>query len=178
MSSDPTAQAGAPTSGDPSGPAGQPSEEQMRAAYEAELSRVTSADMILQATVSLLNLAGRRLGLAPGAEGERDLAQVRDAVDGVRALLGILERSAPAEELRPLRDALSQLQMAYAREAQAGGGTEPGAQQPGAEQHAPAPTAGKPGTPPAAEQPATAPGEGKPGAGPAESSGRLWVPGR
>src|SRR5271168_1977415 len=67
---------------------GQLSEEELRAAYEAELSRVTSADMILQATVSLLNLAGRRLGLAPGSEGERDLAQVRDAVDGVRALLG------------------------------------------------------------------------------------------
>lgn len=157
---------------------GQPNEEELRAAYEAELSRVTSADMILQATVSLLNLAGRRLGLAPGSEGERDLAQVRDAVDGVRALLGILERSAPAEELRPLRDALSQLQMAYAREAQAGGGAEPGAQQPGAEPSAPAPAAGKPGTPPAAERSATPAGEDKPVPGPAESSGRLWVPGR
>ena len=78
--------------------------------------------MILQSAVSLLNLGGRRLGLAPGSEGERDLEQVRDAVDGVRALLEILERSTPAQELRPLRDALSQLQMAYARAAQAGGG--------------------------------------------------------
>jgi hypothetical protein len=161
----------------------QPSEEDrseigQRAAYEAELSRITSADMILQAAVSLLNLGGRRLGLSPGAEGERDLEQVRDAVDGVRALLGILERSVAAQELRPLRDALSQLQMAYAREAQAGAGAEPSAQQPGAEQHAPAPTAGKPGTPPAMEKPATAPGEDKTGPGPAESSGRLWVPGR
>jgi hypothetical protein len=171
-------------SSDPSAQAGQSSEEgqsevDQRAAYEAELSRVTSVDMILQATVSLLNLAGRRLGLAPGSEGERDLAQVRDAVDGVRALLGILERSAPAEELRPLRDALSQLQMAYAREAQAGGGAEPNAQQPGAKQHAPAPTtASEPGTPPSPERPATGPEDGKTGPGPAESSGRLWVPGR
>ncbi len=112
MSSDPLEQAGAP------------SEEELRAAYEAELSRITTADMILQAAVSLLNLGGRRLGLAPGSEGERDLEQVRDAVDCVRALLGILERSATAQELRPLRDALSQLQMAYAREAQAGGGAD------------------------------------------------------
>jgi hypothetical protein len=157
----------------------QPSEDELRAAYEAELSRITSADMILQAAVSLLNLGGRRLGLSPGAEGECDLEQVRDAVDGVRALLGILERSVAAQELRPLRDALSQLQMAYAREAQAGGGAEPSAQQPGAgQQHAPAPTAGEPGTSPATEKPATTPGEGKPGPGPAESSGRLWVPGR
>ena len=150
----------------------QPSEEDrseigQRAAYEAELSRITSADMILQSAVSLLNLGGRRLGLAPGSEGERDLEQVRDAVDGVRALLEILERSAPAQELRPLRDALSQLQMAYARAAQTGSGAEPDTSQP--QQQPPAAAAPEP-----AEQPA----EGKPGAGPAESSGRLWVPGR
>jgi hypothetical protein len=143
--------------------------------------------MILQSAVSLLNLGGRRLGLAPGSEGERDLGQVRDAVDGVRALLEILERSAPAQELRPLRDALSQLQMAYARAAQAGGadagaaapqpGAEQGAQPPAparetpAEEGAPAPAA-------AADRPGEPPAEGEPGVGPAEASGRLWVPGR
>ena len=167
-------------SSDPSGQAGQPSEEELRAAYEAELSRISSADMILQAAVSLLNLGGRRLGLAPGSEGERDLEQVRDAVDGVRALLGILERSVPAQELRPLRDALSQLQMAYAREAQAGATADPSAQRPAGEQGAPA-AQGMPGSPAAGDKPdAPSPSssEDKPGAGPAESSGRLWVPGR
>jgi hypothetical protein len=186
MSSDPSAaQTGAPGSEDPRGQA-QPSEEELRAAYEAELSRITSADMILQSAVSLLNLGGRRLGLAPGSEGERDLGQVRDAVDGVRALLEILERSAPAQELRPLRDALSQLQMAYARAAQEGDADATAAQQSGAEQDAqpPAPERGAPageGAPspsPAADRPGSAPAEGKPGAGPAEASGRLWVPGR
>jgi hypothetical protein len=187
---------------DPQGQAGQPSEEDrsevgLRAAYEAELSRITSADMILQAAVSLLNLGGRRLGLVPGSEGERDLEQVRDAIDGVRALLGILERNAP-EELRPLRDALSQLQIAYAREAQAAGGADPAAghESPAGRKNA-AGAGGKPGAPvapgkpdaPAAganpDAPATGgkpgvppPAEEKPGAGPAESSGRLWVPGR
>ncbi|HVA18770.1 MAG TPA: hypothetical protein VMU55_01180 [Solirubrobacteraceae bacterium] len=150
-------------------PAGAPNEEELRAAYEAELSRITSAEVILQAAVSLLNLGGRRLGLAPGAEGERDLEQVRDAIDGVKALLGILERSAPAE-LRPLREALSQLQMAYAREAQAPSAAGPGAQgdQPAEQKSAPA-AGGKP------DGPAK---ESKPSAGPAEASGRLWVPGR
>jgi hypothetical protein len=183
---------------DPAAQAGQPSEDELRAAYEAELSRITSADMILQTAVSLLNLGGRRLGLAPGAEGERDLEQVRDAVDGVSALLAILERSAP-QEMRPLRDALAQLQMAYAREAQAGGGANPSAQQgqpagaqrgqpasaqrgqPASQQNAPA-GATKPGAPAAAGEAKDKPGapgaEEKPGAGPAESSGRLWVPGR
>jgi hypothetical protein len=153
----------------PQGAPGGPSEEELRAAYEAELSRITSAEVILQAAVSLLNLGGRRLGLAPGAEGERDLEQVRDAIDGVKALLGILERSAPAE-LRPLREALSQLQMAYAREAQAPSAAGPGAQgkQPAGQKSAPG-VKGKP------DAPAT---EAKPGAGPAEASGRLWIPGR
>ena len=174
MSTDPTAGQAEQGSGQPQG---QPSEEELRAAYEAELSRITTADMILQAAVSLLNLGGRRLGLAPGADGERDLEQVRDAVDGVRALLGILERSVAAQELRPLRDALSQLQIAYAREAQSGSGA-PGAQQrPAGESSAPV-TEGKTGAPTAADKPDAPPAEGKPGAGPAESSGRLWVPGR
>ena len=190
MSSAPPVQAGGPIGGDPSGQAAQPSEEDrseigQRAAYEAELSRISSADMILQATVSLLNLAGRRLGMAPGAEGERDLEQVRDAIDAVRALLQILERSAP-EELRPLRDALAQLQMAYAREAQAGGEAGQSAQPPAPAAKSDAPAAnndapaaeGSPDAPVAPGKPGTPPAEGKPGAGPAESSGRLWVPGR
>ncbi|MGH2902128.1 MAG: hypothetical protein ACRDK7_00820 [Solirubrobacteraceae bacterium] len=181
MSSDPSdpsaPQASTPHDGDPRDQASQPSEDEMRAAYEAELSRITSADMILQSAVSLLNLGGRRLGLTPGSEGERDLEQVREAVDGVRALLEILERRTPAQELRPLRDALSQLQMAYARAAQ-GGGADAGA---------PAPRPGAEGEvqPPGAERGVAGgqgapggPAESKPGAGPAESSGRLWVPGR
>lgn len=140
---------------------GQPSEEELRAAYEAEISRVTSTDMILQAVVSLLNIGGHRLGLSPGPDrpvGEgRDLEQVRDAIDGVRALLPILERREP-ESLRPLRDALSQLQMAYAREAAASAPADR------------APAAAKPEAPAAGEKPE--------GPGPAQSSGRLWVPGR
>ncbi len=99
----------------PAGPGAQPSEEELRAAYEAELARMTSTDMILQAAVSLLNVGSYRLMPAPAggpqagapAGAGRDLEQVRDAIDGVRALLEILERRVPSE-VRPLRDALSQ----------------------------------------------------------------------
>jgi hypothetical protein len=156
---------------------GEPTEEELRAAYEAELSRLTTTDMIAQTAVSLLNLGARRL--APPSEdrarpSERDLEQARDAIDAVRALLEILERRIP-QELRPLREALSQLQMAYAREL-----THPGTTPPGAE-----PTdAGSPGEPapgaasPEATDSASDTGEQSSGPGPAESSGRLWVPGR
>ncbi len=155
------------------GTPGEPSEQELRAAYEAELSRISSTDMILQSAVSLLNVGGYRLGLGgtPGAPppADRDLEQVRDAIDGVRALMAILERRIP-QELGPLRDALSQLQIAYAREAQAGSGADAGAQPPRpAERQRPPATEDKPDEPDATD---------KPGAGPAESSGRLWVPGR
>lgn len=166
----------------------QPSEEDrseadQRAAYEAELNRITSSEMILQATVSLLNIGGRRLGLAgppdsqspnSPAAGERDLEQVRDAIDGVRALMPILERHMGGE-LGPLRDAISQLQMAYAREVQSARETSSTASQaPAAEK--PASAAEKPTT---AEKPEGTLAKEKPeGPGPAQASGRLWVPGR
>ena len=154
---------------------GQPSEEELRAAYDAELARITSTDMIAQAVVSLLSIGARRLGSVPGPQGgeasgsaaaERDLEQVRDAIDAVRALLEILERRIPGQELRSLRDALSQLQVAYAREVQAAGGADPSAQ--GGERPAGQPPAGQ-------DTPGGADSSGAPG--PAQSSGKLWVPG-
>ena len=178
----------------PNGPADDPraadageqlSEEQLRAAYEEELSRLTTSDLALQAAVSLLNLGGRRLGLSGEAgqplEGERDLEQVRDAIDSVSGLLEVLERRRPSE-LRPLRDALAQLQMAYAREASAAHASKQtaSAEQPEAQGGAAREGSGEPasGAQPdgggdAARQP-----DGSPAPGPAESSGRLWVPGR
>ncbi|MGA9314551.1 MAG: hypothetical protein WBV77_07985 [Solirubrobacteraceae bacterium] len=148
----------------------QPSEDEMRVAYEAELNRITSAEMIIQTAVSLINIGGRRLGLAPSAAsddqsaaqgGERDLEQVRDAIDGASALMPILERRMPGE-LAPLRDAIAQLQVAYSREAQsaASRSTTPASQ---------AKAAKEPEKPTEDDQPS--------GPGPAQSSGRLWVPG-
>src|ERR1051325_3409347 len=101
------------------GAARQPTEEELRAAYEAELKKVTIEDVLAQTAVSLVNLAGRRLGVAEGTQDERDLEQVRDAIDGVRGLLPVLERRGAAE-VAPLRDALSRLQLAYAQEQSAG----------------------------------------------------------
>jgi len=178
LSADPTAAQAGPGDGPDAPGAGQPSEDELRAAYEAELSRITATDMMAQSAVSLLNIGARRLGTpeegqpgAPAGAGAplRDLEQVRDAIDGARALLEILARRIP-QELGPLRDALSRLQMAYAREMQAAGAPQAAA---GAQSGA-APT----GAAPAAEQQSEAPKEGPPGPGPAESSGRLWVPGR
>jgi hypothetical protein len=185
VSTDPSGAPGGPGASVGGAP-GQPSEEELRAAYEAELSRITSADMMLQAAVSLLNIGSYRLaGPPPAGEGAsqaasgRDLEQVRDAIDGVKALLEILERRIPGE-LGPLRNALSQLQMAYAREMQASGAEPPsGASGSGPGEPEPASGAEPSAKPAEGEGEGGATGEqGSSGPGPAESSGRLWVPGR
>ena len=173
-----SAEAGGPGPGrtPPPGEPSEPGEAELQAAYEAELSRISSADMMLQATVSLLNIGRLRLGARvaqaeSGGAGAVDLEQVRDAIDGARALLSVLDRRF-AKELAPLRDALSQLQLAYAREAGAAAGAQGAASETG--EQAP----GEQGT---GESASAGDGGEKPeprGPGPAEASGRLWVPGR
>jgi hypothetical protein len=157
----------------PGDPGRQPTEDELRAAYEAELKRIRVEDVVVQTIVSLINLGGRRAGLVPGTEEERDLGQVRMAIEAVRALMPLVEAQL-GPEASTLRDAVSQLQMAYAQLSGAGPG--PGAQ-PGPEGGARPPDAGDqpPGPPPAPG----AEGQEKPGdPGPAQRSGRLWIPGQ
>jgi hypothetical protein len=118
---------------------GPQSEEELRARLEDELRRITVRDVLLQTVVSLVNLAGQRLGLAEGGEDMRDLPQVRLAIEGVRALLPLLEEESP-EQVRPVREALAQLQMVYAREVGAAGGPpEGGGGQAGGDEPSPPP---------------------------------------
>jgi len=148
MSTDP----GAPSPGaaDPGpGEAGL-DEEQLRAAYEAELARIRVEDILIQTVVSLLNLAARKAGLSGGDE-ETDFEQVRQAIDGTSALLPLVEPLL-GPDAKQVRDALSQLQLAYARS----GATPP------------------PGAPGAGEQPPAKSDE----RAASPSSSRLWVPGQ
>lgn len=132
----------------------QPSEEELEAAYEAEMKRIRVEDVLVQTVVSLLNLGGRKAGLVPDTESERDPQQLGQAIEGVRALLPLVE-DALGDNAGQLREALSQLQMAYARL----GGPAPDApvQRPRREEEPPPP---------------------QQGGGPGQSSGRLWVPGQ
>jgi hypothetical protein len=131
-----------------------PTEQELRAAYEAELKKLRVEDVLVQTVVSLLNLGGRKAGLAPGTEDERDPEQLRLAIEGARALMPLVEPVLGADAGQ-IRDILSQLQLAYAS-------TRGGAP---AEQAPPAPSEAQ--QPPKDE-----------GAGPAQKSGRLWVPGQ
>jgi len=135
------------------------SEEELRA-LEAEIDRIDVDDVILQTIVSLINLGARKgaVGAPPEAGVQADYRQLGVAIDAVRSLMGVIE-ARHADKLGPIRDAVSQLQMAYAQ----GTGGAPPADQPG-------------GGPGGAGGPEPQGGQG--GTGPAQRSGRLWVPGQ
>ena len=137
-------------------PEQQPSEEELRAALEEQMRQIRVEDVILQTTATLINLAGRRLGLAGDPE-EKDLQQAKLAIDGARALAPM----SPPEQEAPIKDALSQLQMAYVRETQGG--------------EAAAAAAG-PGAEPAGEEPADKPSPEDEERAKARS--KIWTPGR
>jgi len=158
----------------------QPTEEELRAAYETQIKQVRVEHVLLEHVVTVANLGLRRTGLAPGTEDERDPEQVRLAVESIRALLPLLEQSLP-EQAAQIRDALSQLQFAFlkiggasgAPESEAPGesgvGTGPGGGGPAAQS-----PAGEAQPPPQPEPGAPKPDE----PGPAQRSGRLWIPGQ
>jgi hypothetical protein len=173
----------------------EPTEDELRAAYEAQIKNIRVEHVVLENVVTLANLGMRRTGLAPGTEDERDPDQVKLAIESIRAQLPLVEQITP-EQARPIRDALSQLQLAYVRiggEASAVGASEPTPTGPGEP-----PGAAGPGEPPgpagpgepgpqdreSAAQPSPSetgesPPAPKPGeTGPAQRSGRLWVPGQ
>jgi hypothetical protein len=155
-------------------------EEQLRQ-LEAEMDRITVDDVLVQTVATLLNLAARKAGLAapPGEGPEPDWEQVREGIDGARALMPLLERR-HGDELGRIRETLSQLQLIYAQNAGAAA-TAPGAP-PGAAPGAPAEPAapGADAPDPAAAEPGSEPpgGASEQGPGPAQRSGRLWVPGQ
>ena len=124
------------------------------------MQRITVDDVLLQTTVTLLNLAARKAGLGapPGEAPAPDWEQVRQAIEGARAILPLLEPR-HSEQLGPVRDTLSRLQVVYAQQSGAAGAAP--APEPGGEPPA------EPGDP---QQPE--------GPGPAQSSGRLWIPGQ
>jgi hypothetical protein len=72
------------------------------------LRRVRTEDVLLQTAASLVNLAGQKLAVKEA----RDPAEAKKAIDAVRAILPLC----PEEEIGPIRDALSQVQMMYVKE--------------------------------------------------------------
>jgi hypothetical protein len=112
----------------------EPNEEELRAAFEEQMKHIRVEDVVLQTIVTLINLGARRLGIAgsPEEAGEKDPGQAQLAIEGARALLALVD----GEQLGPVRDALSQLQMAFVQQVQPGAQPADGSPQP-AEQETP-----------------------------------------
>jgi hypothetical protein len=89
---------------------GSQSEEELRAQLEEEIRKVRIEDLLLQSMVSVLNLSARRIA----KEDERDLEQAKVGIDACRAIVGLL----PEEAQGQVREALSELQMLYAKHAE------------------------------------------------------------
>jgi hypothetical protein len=167
----------------------EPTEEELRAAYEAEIKKIRVEHLLLETIVSLVNLGMRRTGVAPGTEPERDPEQVRLSIEAIRALLPLVEQAAP-QQASPIREALSQLQLAFVRSGQGQPTPDAGpgqAQTPTSGPGSPPPAGGQPGgaPPPGGEPGGPSPAPGTPEApgesgeaGPAQRSGRLWIPGQ
>lgn len=133
------------------GEAPQQSEEELRAQLEEEIRKVKVEDVILQSLVSILNLAARRIA----KDDERDLEQGKLGIDAAAALVDLVPDEAQAQ----LRQAISELQLLYAKHSEGEGETDgPSAPEGGGEE---------PPAPPA-EEPAEK--------GPAKGDSGLWTP--
>ena len=99
----------------------QPTEEELREQLEDEIRKVKVEDVVLQSVVSILNLAARRIA----KDDERDLEQGKLGIDAASALV----RLVPEEAQSQLRQAISELQLLYAKhaEGEAASGKEPAA---------------------------------------------------
>jgi hypothetical protein len=87
----------------------QPTDEQLIQQLEEELKKLKVGDILVQTLYTVSSLGYRRL-----AEDERDLGQARLAIEAMRALLPVLEGSAPDDLLRDFKQVTANLQLAYA----------------------------------------------------------------
>jgi hypothetical protein len=87
----------------------QGNEEELRAQLEEEIRNVRVEDVVLQSTVSILNLSARRIA----KDDERDLDQAKVGIDAARALVDLVQPEAQPQ----LRQAISELQVLYATHA-------------------------------------------------------------
>jgi hypothetical protein len=87
----------------------QPTDEQLLQQLEEELKKLKVSDLLVQTLYTVSSLGYRKL-----SEEDRDLDEARLAIEALRALLPVLEGSAPDELVRDFRQVTANLQLAYA----------------------------------------------------------------
>lgn len=131
-----------------------PSDEELMAAMIARLGETPVRDIMLQSMATFVDCAGIRLGLGPQGDDVKDLGMARQAIEALRALISVAEREIGQAQVRPFKEPLAQLQLAYAQMNEGEG--------------APAPPTGD------AAEPAG--GSGPPPPAEPAAGSRLWVP--
>jgi hypothetical protein len=86
-----------------------PSDEQLLQQLEEELKKLKVSDLLVQTLYTVSSLGYRKL-----SDEDRDLDEARLAIEALRALLPVLEGSAPDELVRDFKQVTSNLQLAYA----------------------------------------------------------------
>jgi hypothetical protein len=95
------------------------SEDQEKRAREMaqELRNLRVEDVLVNTLVAVSSIGYQRLGATPDTVEDRDLAQVRLAIDTMQALTTVLETFVPDELLRDFTAAVASLQLAYVQAA-------------------------------------------------------------
>ena len=94
-----------------------PDDEQLMQQLEEELKRLKVSDLLVQTLYTVSSLGYRKL-----SDEDRDLPEAKLAIEALRALLPVLDGSAPDELVRDFRQVMSNLQLAYADAAKATNG--------------------------------------------------------
>ncbi len=103
----------------------EPTQEEMSAMLADRLARTPVRDVLLQCMATFIDMAGVRLGMGPAGDEARDITQARQAIEALRALLGVAERELGAAQVRPFKEPLAILQMAFSRASEERAATAP-----------------------------------------------------
>ena len=87
----------------------QQQQDEIVAQIEAELAHLQVSDVLLHTVSAVASLAYRRL-----SEDDRDLGQVRLAIEALKAVVPLLEDAVTEDVLRDFRQVTANLQLAYA----------------------------------------------------------------
>jgi hypothetical protein len=109
------------------------SAEEFATAFVHHLGRTPVRDLVIQAMATLADAAGIRMGLGPEGAEVADLAQARTAVEILRVLVAVTDQELGQAVARPFREPLAQLQLAYAKIAEANAGPAAAAETPPAQ---------------------------------------------
>jgi uncharacterized protein YjaG (DUF416 family) len=92
-----------------------PDPEQVARELAEELRTLRVEDVLVNALLAVSSIGYRRLGATPDTAADRDLDQVRLAIDTMKAIATVLETFVPPELLQNFAEAVAELQLAYVR---------------------------------------------------------------